>query len=713
MGVSDKSSALSALLDFAEITPSTKNSKHYKQPTNKSIWIDGKPPVTFRQFMEDPSFLGTSGIILSPVQYDICEAVLGKTAEETFAARHKEDEAQIIVVVAGKGGGKDEIAVNQFLYAIYVLLNLKNPNAYLQHKDTYDVEITEEQKAMLEDRLYTEPTSGYGERIDFINVCTSGRTAKNVFFSRLITRLKQCGWFYNNFRLKSSDGVLNSLGDNDDRPVIVLSAENILFPKNVYLISLNSNTESVEGYNTLMWCMDEASGFTTSANSTTTIADVIMDRLRSSGSSRFGFKRRGIVISYIRQSVGDFTYELYKKAVDGMLPHVKGYKYTTIEMQQGTPTSRLDWTTRHKYYIMNDGSGREVEIPGSLYDDFINNSSVAEMQFLCVPPQASNALLTHQGKLNAIQDLAFSPKIAGREVIQEIGGTPYLLNELYILDPPEMRFTRDFAEYAIAVDKSDVNDRTVVMLGHKEMQTYQRYNTETNVTEDVVLPRIIVDGILVWHPSYHKDLHVSHDNVHDIIIELCKTFPVLTIEADRWDPTIQEKLVKEGIKINLVTTKLKHWSLLKEAIYNNLVTVPYSLADGLGNELLTDLKNLQYMSHNRIGVPKYVGLSPDLAVCLMILVRIFSNVEIIEKTASVHRTSTLESSVGHLKGSKNPHSQINPTVTHGKLNSIVEQTIAKETQSVQSYLQDKDDKKKVIKKVTPPPILVGSWGKNK
>src|SRR3954469_16475847 len=94
-------------------------------------------PVDITTFVEDERFLGSMKFKLSPIQ---TECVLNSTQiyrRETLESYLSHEEAQVrwsqtkneVILMLGKGSGKDWMIAVSVTYVVYLLLCLKDPSA--------------------------------------------------------------------------------------------------------------------------------------------------------------------------------------------------------------------------------------------------------------------------------------------------------------------------------------------------------------------------------------------------------------------------------------------------------------------------------------------------------------------------------------------------------------------------------------------------------
>ena len=208
-----------------------------------------EPVVDIKTFTESPQYLN---------QPRLSERQAKVLIEFLASDNHTE-----LVLLWGKGSGKDHLAGIIVLYMVYRTLNLSDPQAH------YGL--------------------APGSPIDFVNVAQSKPQAERVFFEgSLKAKLNNSPWF-------------KAVG-------FETTADMIRFPNCIRAISAHSQNESYEGYNILGFVMDEAAAF----RSETKIAnaDKIYNTLRTSMVSRFGNRGRGCILSYPRHE-DDFIMRKY------------------------------------------------------------------------------------------------------------------------------------------------------------------------------------------------------------------------------------------------------------------------------------------------------------------------------------------------------------------------------------------------------------------
>lgn len=174
-----------------------------------------------------------------------------------------------LVVMFGKGSGKDFLASGILAYVIYVVCCLNDPQKFFGF--------------------------GQDENIDFINVAINAYQANNVYFKKLKARFNNCDWFER-----------TSMEPKQPNQFQILKNQ-IRFYKNITAHSAHSEADSFEGFNPLVIIFDEIGGFEYEA------AEDAYATLRSSALSRYNDKILLIFISFPR-SEDDYMFKKYNES---------------------------------------------------------------------------------------------------------------------------------------------------------------------------------------------------------------------------------------------------------------------------------------------------------------------------------------------------------------------------------------------------------------
>lgn len=230
-----------------------------------AIWKSGVEPVAFDVFCSAHLELELR---------DLQRAIFLESG--TIRARDILDPArliQILVIVYGKGAGKDLVIAAFIAYLAYVVLSLKDAHAtYNVHPDT---------------------------RLAIINVAPSKELAQQVFFDYLKKNVEKPVFapFLTNQRLQ-------------------VGTDKIDFPQaRLTLFSKHSNPKTLEGFSPIAAVIDEGDDFLDSENKST--ADACFKVLRTSARTRYRHvKPLLILISYPRTEDGFMMREFRHAARD-------------------------------------------------------------------------------------------------------------------------------------------------------------------------------------------------------------------------------------------------------------------------------------------------------------------------------------------------------------------------------------------------------------
>lgn len=196
-----------------QISPILKNPfKHVAQGLSVSdqddVWEE--EPVSIQEFIESPEYCdqkfdGKRGC--RPKIMEIAKAIVEENVRE-------------VMLLLGKGSGKDYISSLVLLYLIYRCLCMRSPQKY--------------------------HNLAPGSSMYFVNVARNENQAKNVFFAEFKGHLDNCAWFTDKYEIQ---------------------AQKVQFDKNIAALSGNSQAFGWLGYNTIAWVGDELAFFLTNDGS--------------------------------------------------------------------------------------------------------------------------------------------------------------------------------------------------------------------------------------------------------------------------------------------------------------------------------------------------------------------------------------------------------------------------------------------------------------
>lgn len=243
-------------MPLASLTQSQRAEIHDKVVATTPTWKYGVEPMGIEQFS-----VALDGVPLSDYQISTLHAARLHTARALLSPTRVIQEGWF---KWGKGAGKDWLAARLIAWFGYILLHVDDVHAWLRP----DVAIATD------------------ERIDVLNVAPKGEHAKAVFFEYLSRNIRRP--LFAPFLIAEKQQILKG---------------EIHFPQiNLHLISLNSSASGADGYNPLMWVMDEADAFVDSENRSN--AQDLYKILRSSSATRWRTRWLGLILSYMRSGDG-------------------------------------------------------------------------------------------------------------------------------------------------------------------------------------------------------------------------------------------------------------------------------------------------------------------------------------------------------------------------------------------------------------------------
>lgn len=504
---------------------------------------------------------------------------------------------QTAVLLWGKGSGKDYLCSIILAYCAHVLLCLRDPQRYL--------------------RLAP------GEAVDIINVAYNADQAKRVFFAKFKARLTSWRWLRDNFNVYESGRIIGER--RAGLPNVEINDDWVQFPRMIRAFSRHSANESYEGFNVLVWIMDEASAFLSPAKREN--AEAIWQTLKTSASSRFQQRWLGFIISYPRHG-DDFT----------MTRHAEAQRNPELGMYADGPAATWDINR-------NAGRGRWVEVmpgktvPVEFADDYILDFQEAMGRFECKPPAAKEALIRFPERLwQAVQDrpplLDWEPTVTTRTVATPTGERQRRFRSVRITRMGKLpKGTRLFFHG----DPGVSNDSFALGLCHGVPATIivrvpasEVYDTaerqQLGLAADELIDwekdvtRVIVDALIVWRPDPRQDMQVDLLNVREILKLVVKRYRIGVGSFDNWE---SEETV-QWMQARKVPVENEQWSnqlqlttykLGRTLFYNDLISLPnhetITSRDPRAPGALYELERVELIEDRKIDHPD--GGSKDLA----------------------------------------------------------------------------------------------------
>ncbi len=522
-------------------------------------------PVDVRTFVSDPKYLGMT-VNLSEYQVLLIEMstqiynedTLHKLYNHDVAAKRWKQTKREVIFMLGKGSGKDFCSTIACAYMVYLLLCLKDPQAY-----------------------YGKPT---GDSIDIVNVAINADQASRVFFRGFVERIKRSPWFKGKYDAKAGGEPAQQ--------------NEVHFKKSINVYSGHSQRESFEGYNVIFVVLDEIAGFAmenASGNKLAATADEVYKTWSNSVLSRFPEHGKIVLLSFPRYK-GDFITKRYEDVI--------GEKETIIRSQElvinpdlpDTPQNRMtiEWEEDHIMSYASPGvfalrrPSWEVNPTKKIQHylpSFIDNIIDALSRFACMPPEAVDAFFKDRAKI----EHAFS----SRNGVDKDG-----------------RFDDNFkpipgVRYFVHVDLARLHDNCAVALAH--VDRWQQRVIGGNTLEPV--PFVIVDAVRWWTPT--KEKSVDFTDVREYIVSLKqKGFDIQLTTFDRWESADMMKyLYSVGMDTERLSVAKKHYEDFAMVVGEERVSGPKI-------DLLTDeLLSLQITRNDKVDHPRKKSKDLSDAVC--------------------------------------------------------------------------------------------------
>lgn len=481
-------------------------------------------PVELEEFVTSPEYLNLPP--LSDYQYQCIRAMTQVYKKETLenlygASRGNERWKQTcdeIILQLGKGSGKDYMSTVAVSYMVYLLLCLKDPARY-----------------------YGKPP---GDAIDIINIAINADQARNVFFGGLKLKIENSPWFVGKYRV---------------------TAQSIVFDKNITCHSGHSERESWEGYNVICVILDEISGFSmdsTSGNDQAKTAGSIYDMYRASVDSRFPDFGKVILLSFPRFK-NDFIQQRYDSVVADKSVDIKYHTFKLDEsIEDGVDENEftIEWEddTINAYKLPRVFALKKPtwEInPTRKIDDFkksfYSNPIDALSRFACMPPDAVDAFFRSRQKI----EICFNKPLLAID------------NHGRFADwfMPE-----DDKEYFMHVDLAQKHDHCAVAISHVDRWVKLKSFSE----HDVVVPFVVVDAVRYWTPTAEKS--VDFKEVKEFILDIRRRgFSLKLVTFDRWNSfDIMNELKMSGINSETLSVAKKHYEDMAMLVAEERVSGP-------------------------------------------------------------------------------------------------------------------------------------------
>jgi len=350
-------------------------------------------PVSIEKFVLDPAYLDC------PQIWPEVRNLLGQLFEEAPNGKRLSAFAEFVLAF-GIGGGKSTAVSCMFVYVVYWLLCLKDPQSHFG----------------------LVPKSA----ICIINTSTTATQAKRVVFGEMLSRVEHSPWFQTN---AAPDPSIRS---------------ELRFPKNIVIFPGSSSETAPIGYNIFMAVVDEASFFI--ATDVADYANRIYTTLERRITSRFG--DRGLIgaTSSLRY-VDDFTCKKYDASRTD--DKIFGLKRPTWEMR---PDDIKAIQAGECFELKHSITRKMVKIPNKYKRDFDRDSKKAWRDFGSVASLTLEAYFTDE-EIRRLDSIIKNSKIPAPAIDNRINPAitpkPGAMYSIHI----DLGIVRDACGFALAHDE--------------------------------------------------------------------------------------------------------------------------------------------------------------------------------------------------------------------------------------------------------------------
>lgn len=301
-----------------------------------SEFVDGLIPLPFDVF-----FRAVTGVHLTPRQRWVFGRARLLRATDLFA---RDRVVQTLVLIWGKGSGKDMTIAALFAWVAYVLMSYRNDPA----RPLFDL----------------APNT----KLEVMNVAPDQETAKTVFFAYL-RKFTQHPLVRRFAPVVTTEEVRFFRNDASGTPYECLT-----------FYSKHSNASGIEGHNLILWVGDELDGIETTADGRDRAME-LYGVMRSSASTRVGNRWIGAMISYPRTE-------------DGCMMQLKKRAEADAERMGEASGYLVDLAATHE---VRPGVDRyNVK---SIEEDFRYDPRGARARYLCQPSSASEPFFEFPEKI--------------------------------------------------------------------------------------------------------------------------------------------------------------------------------------------------------------------------------------------------------------------------------------------------------------------------
>jgi len=429
-------------------------------------------PVDIETFLYSKEYLGLN-ISLSPAQLDFVDGMSRIYETPIFTEG---------VLQSGQGSGKDTCSVFINLRIVYLLWCLNSPQDFFKMASN--------------------------SFIDLINVAPTSDIARNIYFATLTNIVKDSPLFQNKIDANITSTMIN-------------------FPKNIRLISGNSENESWQGYTPILIILDEIDAFK---------SEMELHRsksLRSEGAEGVYATAKSLVQSRF-PGVG--------KIVSLSWPRFKGSfiqrRFAAGKLENKTYVAAKENGDPYCTWEFNPTKSKD-----DFADFYLTDPVLAKARFECDPPYARDAFI--KDPVPVLR--AFDADINDANVITHAALKPIR---------SEYNLTSG-VKYYIHVDLGQKHSNAALGIAHKDKK------------RDMV----VVDLLKVWKPEPDHDIELK--DIQNFIIKLKdRGFRLMEVTYDKFqslDSIQQLQNISINAKYKSVTRTAEAYDTFKDLLYQEKV----------------------------------------------------------------------------------------------------------------------------------------------
>lgn len=376
--------------------------------------------------------------------------------------------------------------------------------------------------------------------------------------------------------------------------------------KNVEIVSLHSNSQSLAGLTAFFVCFDEMSRFDISEG-------VVQEKSekRSAQSVYFTAARAAKTLAPFSKILtvtspmyeDDFGMQLLCMA--GTLRGGAGLP--VVEALRSRRPNRVSSMLGYHYSTFEANPKTEDDPFGYSESDFAAersaNPSAYSRDYLAIPPSAISPFFELPERIDSSVVKDYQPMIAFEDIIIEesvgIATRKYIAKKMFPIQTNKMN------KYFICCDQGATKDSFAVAMGHGQEELVEIENPNGTKTQ---VPRfkVVIDLVEAWKPNKEERITVSFTNVEDVIRAINKMFYIGKVVYDSWNSVESiERLFSEGIFTEKMGATVPMYETMKLLLYSGMVELPPS------DLLVTELKQLNNIKGKQVQHP--TNGSKDLA----------------------------------------------------------------------------------------------------